>query len=209
MNVPEPSKKTFKTVAYEVSSSSQDTSSSQEGEWAAQSEEGSLDKVRDILFGAQSREIEKRFAVLEDRLLQESGRLREDLTKSVEDLKTHMNQEIQGLVGTLQQEQDRRVATIQDMGQTVKTVESQISKRILELTEQASNQFQVMRGDMQQQKQDLIKQHQEVMSRMESQFQQAVNELKVEKTDRGVLAEMLMEVALRLKVGAQDTETQS
>lgn len=209
MSVPEPSKKTFKTVAYEVSSSSQDTSSSQEGEWSAQSEEGSLDKVRDILFGAQSREIEKRFAVLEDRLLQESGRLRKDLTKSVEDLKTHMNQEIQGLVGKLQQEQDRRVATIQDMGQTVKTVESQISKRILELTEHASNQFQVMRADMQQQKQDLIEQHQEAMSRMESQFQQAVNELKVEKTDRGVLAEMLMEVALRLKVGAQDTETQS
>ncbi|WP_342348626.1 hypothetical protein [uncultured Nitrospira sp.] len=209
MSVIEPSKKTFKTVAYEVSSSSQDTSSSQEGEWAAQSEEGSLDKVRDILFGAQSREIEKRFAVLEDRLLQESGRLREDLTKSVEDLKTHMNQEIQGLVGKLQQEQDRRTSTIQDMGQTVKTVETQISKRIVELTEHASNQFQAIRADMQKQKHELIEQDQEAMSRMESQFQQAVNELKVEKTDRAVLAEMLMEVALRLKMGAKDTETQS
>lgn len=209
MSVIEPSKKTPKNVGYEVSSSSQDTSSSQDGEWAAQSEEGSLDKVRDILFGAQSRDIGKRFAALEDRLLQESGRLREDLTKSVEDLKTHMNQEIQGLVGKLQQEQDRRVATIQDMGQTVKTVESQVSKRIVELTEHASNQFQSMSAEMQKQKHELIEQDQEAMSRMESQFQQAVNELKVEKTDRAVLAEMLMEVALRLKVGAQGAETQS
>lgn len=209
MSVTEPSKKPFKTVAYEVSSSSQDTSSSQDGEWAAQSEEGSLDKVRDILFGAQSRDIEKRFTALEDRLLQESGCLREDLTKSVEDLKTHMNQEIQGLVGKLQQEQDRRVAAIQDMGQTVKAVESQISKRIVELTEHASNQFQAMSAEMQQQKHELIEQDQEAMSRMESQFQQAVNELKVEKTDRAGLAEMLMDVALRLKVGGQGTETQS
>ena len=209
MSVIEPSKKTFKNVAYEVSSSSEGNSSSQEEEWATQSEEGSLEKVRDILFGAQSREIDKRFAVLENRLLQESGRLREDLTKSVEDLKMQMNQEILGLVGKLQQEQDRRVSTIQDMGQTVKTVEAQVSRRILELTEHASNRFQAMNEEMQKQKHELIEQDQEAMRRMESQFQQAVNELKIEKTDRAVLAEMLMEVALRLKVGAKDTENQS
>jgi len=33
--------------------------------------------------------------------------------------------------------------------------------------------------------------------------------LKKDKTDRAALAEMLMEVALRLKVGAKDTEAQS
>lgn len=209
MSVIEPSKKPFKNVAYEVSSSSEGASSSQEGEWATQSEEGSLDKVRDILFGAQSREIDKRFAVLENRLLQESGRLREDLTKSVEDLKMQINQEILGLVGKLQQEKDQRVSTIQDMGQTVRTLEAQVSQRILELTQHASNQFQAMNEEMQKQKHELVEQDQEAMRRMESQFQQAVNELKIEKTDRAVLAEMLMEVALRLKVGAKDTEHQS
>lgn len=209
MSVIEPSKKTSKNVVYEVSSSSEETSSSQEGEWAAPSEEGSLDKVRDILFGAQSREIEKRFAVLENRLLQESGRLREDLTRSVEDLKMHMNQEILGLVGKLEQEQDQRASTIQDMGQTVKTIETQISQRIVELTEHTSNQFQAMGAEMQKQNHELIEQGQEAMSRMEAQFQQAVNELKVEKTDRAVLAEMLMDVALRLKVGTKNTQTQS
>ncbi|GJL59749.1 MAG: hypothetical protein NPIRA03_26060 [Nitrospirales bacterium] len=209
MSVIEPSKKTSMNVAYEVSSSPQGTSSSQEGDWAAQSEEGNLNKVRDILFGAQSREIEKRFAVLENRLLQESGRLREDLTKSVEELNLQMNQEILGLVGKLQEEQDRRVSTIQDMGQTVKTVEAQVNQRILELTEHASNQFQAMNAEMQKQKQELIEQAQEAMSRMESQFQDAVNELKVEKTDRTVLAEMLMEVALRLKVGGKNPEIHS
>ncbi|MDR4462457.1 MAG: hypothetical protein MRJ67_18365 [Nitrospirales bacterium] len=209
MSVIEPSKKTSKNVVYEVSSSTEETSSSQEGEWAAPSEEGSLDKVRDILFGAQSREIEKRFAVLENRLLQESGRLREDLTRSVEDLKMHMNQEILGLVGKLEQEQDQRASTIQDMGQTVKTIETQISQRIVELTEHTSNQFQAMGAEMQKQNHELIEQGQEAMSRMEAQFQQAVNELKVEKTDRAVLAEMLMDVALRLKVGTKNTQTQS
>ena len=209
MSVIEPSKKTSKNVVYEVSSSSEETSSSQEGEWTAPSEEGSLDKVRDILFGAQSREIEKRFAVLENRLLQESGRLREDLTRSVEDLKMHMNQEILGLVGKLEQEQDQRASTIQDMGQTVKTIETQIGQRIVELTEHTSKQFQAMSAEMQKQNHELIEQGQEAMSRMEAQFQQAVNELKVEKTDRAVLAEMLMDVALRLKVGTKNIETQS
>lgn len=207
MSVTEPSKKSSKTVAYEVSSSSEGAASSSEGDWIAQSEEGSLGKVRGILFGSQSRQIEKRFAVFENRLLQESGRLREDLTNSVEDLKTKMNQEVMGLIGKLQQEQDQRVSTIQDMGQTVKAVETQVIKRISELTNHASNQFEVMGTEMQQQKHELIEQDQEAMSRMESRFQQAVNELKKDKTDRAALAEMLMEVALRLKVDAKDSET--
>ncbi|MCA9422833.1 MAG: hypothetical protein KC592_17575 [Nitrospira sp.] len=209
MSVIDPSKKTSKSVVYEVSSS-HENSSSGEGELTAQSEEGSLDKVRDILFGTQSREIEKRFAVLENRLLQESGLLRQELTRSVEDLKRQMNQEVLGLVEKLQQEENQRATNIQEMGHEVKAVETQISKRISELTEHASNQFQAMGTEIEQQKHELIEQDQQAMSRMESQFQQAVNELKEDKTDRAALAEMLMEVAMRLKVGAtKHTEPQS
>ena len=45
------------------------------------------------------------------------------------------------------------------------------------------------------------------MSRIEAQHQQAVNALKEEKTDRAALAEMLMEIALRLKVGPKNAES--
>lgn len=203
----ESSKKSSKTVVYEVKDSSATPPSSGEGEWSSSAEAGSLDKVRDILFGAQSREFEKRVALLENRLLQESGELRQELIKSLDDLKAHINQEVEGLVGKLHREEGQRVTTMQEIGQTVKTIESQLSQQISELTQQSSNQFRNMGLEMQRQKEGLIEQHQQALNQMETQLQQAVKELKMGKTDRAALAEMLMDVALRLKVGPSDTET--
>ena len=203
----ESSKKSSKTVVYEVKDSSATPPSSGEGEWSSSAEAGSLDKVREILFGAQSREFEKRVALLENRLLQESGELRQELIKSLDDLKAHINQEVEGLVGKLHREEGQRVTTMQEIGQTVKTIESQLSQQISELTQQSSNQFRNMGIEMQRQKEGLIEQHQQALNQMETQLQQAVKELKMGKTDRAALAKMLMDVALRLKVGPSDTET--
>ena len=49
---------------------------------------GNLDKIRDILFGAQTRDYERKFAVLEERLVKESADLRNDLKRRFEDRKS-------------------------------------------------------------------------------------------------------------------------
>src|SRR5690349_16058116 len=41
----------------------------------------SLDKVRDILFGNQMRDVERRFARLEERLIKETADLKEDVRR--------------------------------------------------------------------------------------------------------------------------------
>ena len=46
----------------------------------------SLDKVRDILFGVQVREIERRFARLEERLVKETNDLKDGVTRRVDAL---------------------------------------------------------------------------------------------------------------------------
>ena len=207
MSAIESSKNPSKTVAYEVTTSPSSSHLPGEGELASQTEDASLDKVRDILFGAQSREFEKRFSLLENRLLEESRALRQELIRSFDDLKAHMNQEVQGLIKQLHQEQGQRATNIQEVGQVVKTVESQLSQRVAELTQQASNQFQALGSDLQEQKAVLMEQHQQAIDRIEAQHRQAVKELQSEKTDRAALAEMLMEVALRLKVGPKDSES--
>lgn len=44
----------------------------------------SLDKVRDILFGVQLREFERRFARLEDQLVKDTNDLKDDLTRRLD-----------------------------------------------------------------------------------------------------------------------------
>jgi hypothetical protein len=46
----------------------------------------SLDKVRDILFGVQVREFERRFARLEERLVKETNDLKEEITRRMDAL---------------------------------------------------------------------------------------------------------------------------
>ena len=51
-------------------------------------EGANVDKIRDILFGSNMREYEKRFARLEERLTKSSDALREDLKKRFDSLRS-------------------------------------------------------------------------------------------------------------------------
>ena len=196
-----------RNVSYEVSEASKSQSvPSSSGESHESAEEGNLEKVRDILFGTQSREFEERCNLLEKRLLQESTDLKEQLTRSLDDIKTYVNQEVSRLTSQIQQEQAGRSHSLEDVGQVIKTLGSQLESRLSGLHDQTATQHKILEGQLTQQKADLTEHQQQALADMQSRFQDAVKELKADKTDRAVLAEMLMDVALRLKVGQRETE---
>ena len=51
---------------------------------------GNLDKVRDLLFGGQMRDYDRRFARLEERLVKETTELRDDVKKRLGALEAYM-----------------------------------------------------------------------------------------------------------------------
>lgn len=53
----------------------------------------SLDKVRDILFGNQMRDVERRFARLEERLVKDTADLKDDVKKRLDTLEAYMRRE--------------------------------------------------------------------------------------------------------------------
>ena len=64
----------------------------------------SIDKVRDILFGVQMRDYDKRFARLEERLLKETSDLKDDVKKRLASLEQFMKQEFESLGDRLSSE---------------------------------------------------------------------------------------------------------
>ncbi len=206
MNPVEHSKRP-RNVSFEVSEDPKSqTTPASPGESHGAAEEGNLEKVRDILFGTQSREFEERCNHLEKRLLQESTDLKEQLTRSLDDIKTYVNQEVSRLTSQIQQEQAGRSNSLEDIGQVIKTLGSQLESRLSGLHDQTATQHHMLEGQLTQQKADLTEHQQQALADMQTRFQDAVKELKADKTDRAVLAEMLMDVALRLKVGQRETE---
>src|SRR5450432_3265446 len=69
---------------------------------------GNVDKIRDILFGSQMRDYDKKFAHLEERLLKESADLREDLKRRFESLESFMKSEVVILSDAQKAEKDAR-----------------------------------------------------------------------------------------------------
>ncbi len=206
MNRVEQSKRP-RNISYEVSETPKNQSvPSASGESHESAEEGNLEKVRDILFGTQSREFEERCNLLEKRLLQESTDLKEQLTRSLDDIKTYVNQEVSRLTSQIQQEQAGRSHSLEDIGQVIKTLGSQLESRLSGLHDQTATQHHMLEEQLTQQKADLTEHQQQALADIQTRFQDAVKELKADKTDRAVLAEMLMDVALRLKVGQRETE---
>ncbi len=206
MNKPNPSKPSA-SLTYEVAGPPVDSPSSRsDTEWERQSEDQNLDKVRDILFGAQSREFEQRFRALETQLLEESAALRTDLSRSLDELKKDVHDEIRQLALQLQDEQAKQSQVATNMEGVIHQLGDKLEGKLAELQSQATQQYSTLEVHLNQQRQELSGDYSEALQVLKEQVHQKFLELQADKTDRAVLAEMLMDVALRLKVGQQNSE---
>ena len=207
MNPVEPAKRS-KKIVYDVSGPSateQNDSSLVDG--FSPSDDGSLEKVRDILFGAQSREFDQRVHALENRLLQENTNLKEELTHSLETLKAHFTEEVSKLKHHIQQEETVRTNSLVDVGQVIQALRATLEGQLSQLHQQTSQQHTAIEQQMIQQKSDLTENHDQRMAELQQQFHEGLQLLKNEKTDRAALAEMLMGLASQLKVGPREETT--
>ena len=159
---------------------------------------GNLDKIRDILFGAQAREHERRFAQLEQHLIREATDLRNDLKRRFETLELYIKKEVDALTSRLAKEQEVRGESVmnltQELTQLAATLENKA--RLLEV-QAAQAQTQVLQQLTERTSElatDVRARHAEATSALN----QAVHDLRAEKTDRAALAAILMEASKRL-----------
>ena len=70
---------------------------------------GNLDKVRDLLFGGQMRDYDRKFARLEERLVKETADLREEVKRRLSALETYMKAELESQSDRIRAEQEGRI----------------------------------------------------------------------------------------------------
>ncbi|HEX5215855.1 MAG TPA: hypothetical protein VFV98_10355 [Vicinamibacterales bacterium] len=159
---------------------------------------GNIDKVRDILFGGQMRDYERRFIKLEERLLQETSELKDEVRKRLAALEQFMKQEAASLAERIKTEHEERTDATKDLAreqrESTKALEKKagalddaIGKAQRELRQQLLELQQRMSDDMRQKIDDVL-----------ARLTQESNELRNDKTDRAALASLLTEMALRL-----------
>ncbi len=165
---------------------------------------GNIDKIRDIIFGSQMQEYDRRFRVLEDRLLKASADLRADLDKRVTSLESFLRKELDSITTSLKGERDARTTALEGTLGKLSDLRQHAEQRLAELADQASAQDRDMRAALKEQSQSLRDDLHERVTALSTELQNEAEDLRRGKTDRADLAAILTEMALRLTPEADD-----
>jgi DNA anti-recombination protein RmuC len=164
---------------------------------------GSLEKVRDILFGVQMREVDRRFSQVEERMAREAADLREDLRRRLNALEVFVKSEVESLNSRLRAEHETRSGVAGALGRDLtalaatlerraSAIDDQIDQRQRDMRQQMLDQHKRLSDDLAQKAQDLL-----------AALAREAGALRHAKTDRATLAAMLAEMAGRLTEGLE------
>jgi len=158
----------------------------------------SLEKVRDILFGAQVRDADRRFGRLEDRINKESADLKEDVRKRLGVLEQFVKRELESLAERIKAEHEARTDADKDLSRELRDQTKAAEKKFGQIDDQLARVQRELRQQLLDAQQklgdDIQRQSQDNLARLASE----ASELRTEKVDRSALAAMLTELAMRL-----------
>jgi hypothetical protein len=166
---------------------------------AAPDGERNVDQIRDILFGGQMRDYERRFGELAQRLEQESTRLREEIDRRVAALEARLDEQVDRQGRALKQEGADRARAIDDLEsrtqQAARTQREELNAALAQLADDLARHDERARAALAALSSALDKS----AAQADAALAAARQELRGDKVGRTDLSALLTEVALRLK----------
>lgn len=157
-----------------------------------------VDKIRDILFGQQMREVSEKFASLENNLAKDLAAMRQENSQQLDSLKSFLESEIAILSSNLGNEEKTRIEQLDELDDKLKQNVKQIDKKFSETQKSldaGSSEFnQKILKQSQDFSADLTKKMVEARERMDGHHQ----ELGKNKVDKLTLSEVLTTLAMQI-----------
>jgi hypothetical protein len=157
----------------------------------------SIEKVREILFGSQVRHIEKRFAVLEDRLRKEVGALTAEISKRFDSLETFVKKEVASLGEQFKMEQNVRGKSVKELSRRLDNAD----KDLAELEDKSTAAQRELRQQILEQSKTLRDEARKGHKDLSTALDKATGQLRIDKTNRSDLAALLVDMAMSLNQG--------
>jgi hypothetical protein len=170
------------------------------GSSATEKNEGAnVDKIRDILFGSQMRDYEKRFSRLEESVNKSLDTLRDDITKRLDTLGAFVQQEVESLSQRIKSEKSERAEGVKDLSRELKDAAKVLEKKLSQLDEQLSDGQSELRAKILEHAKAIAGEIEKMRRDAAASLDREVQGLRHDKTDRASLADLFSEFSLRLK----------
>jgi hypothetical protein len=158
-----------------------------------------VDRIRDILFGPQMRDYDGRFQRLEEHLAREATDVRADVQRRLEALEKFMKSEVESMSNRANVEHAERNNAIEKIGRDLAEAAKNLDSKINQLDEHLARQIRELREQLLDQSKVLSAEMKEKHDQMKAGLDHEAAQIRGAMTGREALAEMLNEVALRLK----------
>ncbi len=166
----------------------------------------SLDKVRDILFGGQMRDLDQRFARVEDRLTRETATLAEDVRKRLTSVEQYAGTEAEALAQRIKGEYEARTAATKELSRQLQDTSSEFEKRSGLIEDQLARAQRELRQQILDVQQQLSTEIRQKFDALLTELRQESVDLRSAKADRGTLAALFTEIAMKLASDSPSSE---
>ena len=158
-------------------------------------ETSGVDKMRELLFGNQMQDYDKRFAILEDRFQQRLRDLETESSRSLSSLESTMKKQLESVAGQFREEKDLRAEADKELERSLREHTQALEKRLAQASDQLARQerdFTDRLGhEVQVLREEMRKRQDDARATTERMFA----ELSNVKTDRNLLAGLFVEIA--------------
>jgi chromosome segregation ATPase len=166
-----------------------------------------VDKIRDLLFGNQMQDYDRRFSKLEERLHQRFKEIETDTARNLSAFEANSKKQIDSVANQLREEKDTRSDADKEMERTLREQNQSLEKRLRSLSDQLNQLERDMADRLTQEAQalrdEIKRRNEDTQHTLEKMFAELGNV----KTDRNLLAGLFVEVAkcLNQDIGPQST----
>jgi chromosome segregation ATPase len=154
-----------------------------------------VDKIRELLFGNQMQDYDRRFSIIEERFLQRFREIEAEAARNLSSFETSTKKQLESLGAQLREEKDLRTDADKEMERIEREHNDAIEKRFRSTSEQLSrierDQADRLTQELQSLREEIKRKNEEIQHTIEKMFA----ELSSVKTDRNLLAGLFVEVA--------------
>ena len=160
--------------------------------------EEQISKVREILFGSKSRQLESSLSRLEQKMRAEQETIRQEFHERFDSLESYIKGEVKAVLEQLEREEGNRVESVERLDKSLREAGEEWSENSDKLNKRLDDSERDLRDQILQARQrltdDLSSRTQELTDRLHDE----ARELRKGKADRTTMAALLNDMATRL-----------
>ena len=159
---------------------------------------GNMNKIRDILFGNQVRDFDRRFSSLEEHINGTLKDMREDTRKNLDAIERYFKEELQELSDRIRNEGSQRSENLQTLNEEMKNSAATLSQKITDTNDSLAERAGELRRLLLDQSKQLTAEIQEKYDQSKAELKQTATRLESSKVERTAMAELLIQMAMSL-----------